>query len=94
MKTYQAEYYDKTGKMISRVSFEANNQKEAWAMAQRYKKETPEILQAGRVRTSIGCISGLLKKLEDAISEADELQKEYKELRAKGQISKIDFLET
>jgi hypothetical protein len=31
--------------------------------------------------------------MEKLICEAKNLQKEYKELRAKGQISKINFLE-
>jgi hypothetical protein len=53
MKIYQAEYYDKTGKIFHKTRIIANNLKEAWALAQCYKNNTPRIQQAGRVRTTV-----------------------------------------
>ena len=94
MKTYTAEYSNKDGKIFNKTTIEANNLKEAWTMAQHYKNNTPEILQAGRVRTSVACTADILKKLEKSIRESEDMQKKYKELRAKGQMPKIDFLET
>jgi hypothetical protein len=81
MKTYQAEYYDKTGKLIYEASFEANNQKEAWAMAQVHKRQTPEIQKAGRVRTVVASLVNLLKQAEKTLKDIDKAQKEYDEYR-------------
>lgn len=92
MKTYTAEYCNKTGK-IHEATFEAKDQKEAWAMAQLYKKQSPKIQQAGRVKTYVNSKEFIFRKLEKGMRDAEALQKEYNELRAKGQIPKINFLE-
>jgi len=63
MKIYQAEYYDKIGKIFHEARIIANNLKEACAMAQRYKNKIPGIQQGSRVRTTVRCRSSVLKKL-------------------------------
>jgi hypothetical protein len=60
-------------------------------LAQLYKECTSEIKGVGRVKTSVSCRADLLKKNERTIHVTKDLQQEYKEFRAKRQISEIIF---
>jgi hypothetical protein len=83
MKTYDVEYIDQNRKIVGRAKFEAKNLKEARKLAQLHKKQSLEIKQAGRVKTSIYCLADVEKKLEKVIRATDEAIKEYDEWMGK-----------
>lgn len=76
MKTYEAIYTDQNEKIVCETTFEAQNQKEANKMAQKHKKNTPEIQKAGRVSTFVGSKENVGKKILRLIKEIDSLQME------------------
>jgi len=81
MKTYEATYTDKNGKVVSQAKFEAKNLKEARSKAQFHKTHASAIQQAGRVKTFVGCRADLLKKLDKTLYEVDALKKVYEEYK-------------
>jgi len=93
MKTYEAIYKNGIGEVVYRVRYEVENYKEAWRKAQQIKKQTPEIQQAGRVKTEIGSVTDALRGAKVVIRDIEKLMRQYKRDRAKGLTDKIDFLE-
>jgi hypothetical protein len=90
MKTYEANYIDQNGKIVSETTIEAQNLKEANKIAQIHKRNTLEIQNAGRVKTFVGLRAHVMKELKNLIQEIDELQEQDKNMKKNGQMSDED----
>jgi hypothetical protein len=86
MKIYEAIYTDKTGEIVCKTTFEAQNLKEANKMAQLHKRNTPDIQKAGRVSTFVGSIENIKKSIIRLLKNMDNAQKEYDENKKQAHI--------